>query len=166
MPSAPTRSFPAIRISCWGLDLHGHLLAVNVNDVQEQRHSVVRQPVKDLSYLVRERLWMMVDDSGTLSYYSPREARVCGTFRYEIQRDQHLAAVRCVAPDRVVLVFTHSSHQPAMLVVHDPWYSKREVAKRDLGLGVPFPRAFGNGARLGVDHNRGQARSRLGRSRP
>lgn len=131
----PTAFIPGEPDVVWGFDLDGRLLAVNVNDGQEQRHLAIPQPVKDLAYLVRERLWMVVDDSGTLSYYSPREARVDGTFRYELQQDQHLAAVRCIEPDRVALVFTHSSHQPAMLVVHAPYYSKREVAKRDLGLG-------------------------------
>ena len=131
----PTAFMPAEPDVVWGFDLDGRLLAVNVNDGREQRHLAVPQPVKDLAYLVRERLWMVVDDSGTLSYYSPREARVHGTFRYELQQDQHLAAVCCIDPDRVALVFTHSSHQPAMLVVHAPYYSKREVAKRDLGLG-------------------------------
>jgi hypothetical protein len=143
----PTAFIPGESDVVWGFDFDGRLLAVNVNDGHEQRHIAVRQPVKDLSYLVRERLWMIVDDSGTLSYYSPREARVHGTFRYEIQGDQHMAAVRCFEPDRVALVFTHSSHQPATLVVHAPYYSKREVAKRDLGLGyfTNVPLAKGHG---------------------
>jgi Leucine-rich repeat (LRR) protein/WD40 repeat protein len=144
----PTAFIPGEPVVVWGFDLDGRLLAINVNDGQEQRHLSAIQPVKDLSYQLGERLWMMVDDSGILCYYSPHDRRVRDTFRYEIQRDQHLAAVCCVEPDRVALVFTHSSHQPAMLVIHDPCNSKSEVAKRNLGFGyllsVPLEKGHGH----------------------
>jgi WD40 repeat protein len=119
----------------WWFDLDGHLSEFNLITLQESKHIQINQPGLLLSYSVYQDSLRIMDASGTFRIYNPGNRATIHEFCFRVKPDQKLAAVKLNRSDRLALIYTKSDHSPATLVLHDPLYSRREVAKTQLGFG-------------------------------
>jgi Leucine-rich repeat (LRR) protein/WD40 repeat protein len=119
----------------WWFDLDGNLSEVNLATLQESKHIQISQPGLLLSYFSRHDRLQIIDSSGTFQVYDPGRRISTRKFLYRNKPNQKLAAVKLSQLNQVALIYTNGDHSPATLVLHDPLYSLREVAKTQLGFG-------------------------------